>query len=86
MFGLASKLLAQIDVLSAAPILLDPKQLSLDNPQLEHAIDALNESYTPIPHEILLPLIDQLGPPIDKYPRDYQLAQALLAYARNPDG
>jgi HEAT repeat protein len=84
-FGLAPKLLAQIDALSAAPILLDPKQLSLDNPQLEHTIDALNESRTSIPPEILLPLIDQLGPLIDEYPRESQLAQALFAYARNPD-
>jgi hypothetical protein len=85
MFGRAPKLLAQIDALSAAPILLDPKQLSLDNPQLEHVIDALNESRTPIPRETLLPLIDQLEPLSDQYSRACQLAQALFAYARNPD-
>jgi hypothetical protein len=84
-FGLAPKLLAQIDPISAAPILLDPKQFSLDNPQLQQVIEALNESRTPIPREILLPLIDQLEPLIDKHPRDSQLAHALFAYARNPD-
>jgi hypothetical protein len=84
-FGLAPKLLAQIDALSAAPILLDPEQLSIDNAQLQHVIEALNDSRTPIPHEILLPLIDQLEPLIDKYPRDSQFAQALFAYARNAD-
>jgi hypothetical protein len=84
-FGYAPKLLAQIDAVSAAPILLEPKQISPDNPQLRQVMEALNESRTAIPHEILLPLIDRLEALIDKYPHDYQLAVALFAYARNPD-
>jgi hypothetical protein len=84
-FGSAPKLLVQIDAVAAAPILLDPKVLSLDNPQLRHVIEALNESRIPIPREILLPLISQLEPLVETYPHDSQLAEALLAYARNPD-
>jgi len=84
-FGYAPKLVAQIDAVSAASILLDAKVLSLDNPLLERVIEALNESQIPIPHEILLPLIAQLEPVAHEHPRDSQLAEALLAYARNPD-
>jgi HEAT repeat protein len=90
--GMAPKLIAQIDAVSAAPILVDPKQLSPDNPNLLQALEVLNESRIPIPLELLLPLIDQLGSLVDqpeslavKYVLGYQLAAALFAYARNPD-
>jgi HEAT repeat protein len=82
-FEYAAKLLAEIDSVSAAPILLGA--LSLDNPQLRYVLEALNERRIPIPHKTLLPLIAELEPLVDMHPRDYEFAEALLAYARNPD-
>jgi hypothetical protein len=84
-FGYAPKLLAQIDALHATPILMEPGHFTLDNPQLRHVIDALNQAHSPIPHDVLLPLIAQLEPLVERYPRNYEMSAALYAYARNPD-
>jgi hypothetical protein len=72
--GRAPALLMQIDPQYAAPILLSPERLSLENPQLRYVFDALNEAHARIPHNILLPLIGQLEPLSAQYPRDYELA------------
>lgn len=84
-FGQAPRLLAQIDAKYATAILLAPEQFSLDNPQLRHVIAALNETRSPIPHDLLLPLIAKLEPLTKEYRRSQELAEVLLAYAHNPD-
>jgi hypothetical protein len=82
----APGLLVRIDAQYATRTLLSPDHLSLDNPGLRYVIAALNDAGSPIPHASLLPLIDQLEPLAGEYRRSSELNEALLAYARNPDG
>jgi hypothetical protein len=82
--GAAHRLLAQIDPVAAAPVLLGAEHFSLGNPRLGSVIEALNDSRTLISREILRPLMAQLEPLADGYPRCFELGEALLAYASNP--
>ena len=83
--GYAPRLLLQIDRDRALPLLLSPRSLSLENGQLEYVLRALNEVACPIPHSLLLPLLDQLEPIADTHPHTNEFGQALAAYANNPD-
>jgi len=83
--GQAPKLLLEIDAGWATPILLSPAHFSLSNPQLHYILAALNQANIPIPHSLLLSLIDELEAPVDKHLRGREIAEALLAYALNSD-
>lgn len=83
--GQAPKLLLEIDASWATPILLSSEHFSLSNPQLPYILAALNQANTPIPHSLLLPLIDELEALADKFLRGREIAEALLAYAWNSD-
>jgi hypothetical protein len=83
--GQAPKLLLEIDASWAAPILLSPEHFSLSNPQLHFILAALNQANAPIPHSLLLPLIDALEVLVDKHLEGREIAEALLAYAQNSD-
>lgn len=81
----APALLLRIDSGRALPILLSAEYFSVDNRELHHIVEALNAAGHRIPHERLLPLIEQLKPLIADHPYNYSYAAALSAYARNPD-
>lgn len=83
--GEAPVLLLEIDQDKAPPILLSEKYFTITNRELHYIIEALNESGEIIPHDKLLPLLKDLKPRIAEYPFDYQYAEALKAYAHNPD-
>jgi hypothetical protein len=81
----APRILIRIDRERAIPKLLSPELLSIDNPQLQEVLAALNLARHPIPHARLFPLMRQLEPIVDRYPGDYQFGAALVSYACNPD-
>lgn len=83
--GTAPELLLVIETDRALPILLSPEYFTVENAQVHYIIRALNVAGHKIPHETLLPFLDAVKPLIDKYPHDYEYAEALAAYARNPD-
>jgi HEAT repeat protein len=85
MDGYVPSLLAWIDFERALQLFLAPSCLSLDNPQLEYVLEELNCARHPIPHELLLPLIEHLEPRANEYKRASQLGQALIAYGIHPD-
>jgi hypothetical protein len=77
------KMLVYLDRERTLALLLSPAYLSLENPNLENILQLLNCSGKRIPHEILLPLIDQLEPVIAEGRRKFEFGQALTAYALN---
>ena len=83
--GHAPRILLRIDRERAIPLLLAAKCLSPANPNLEHILRALNDAHYQIPHRLLLPLLTKLdsrsGMPAVARP----FAQALIAYANNPE-
>ncbi|QDU82009.1 hypothetical protein Pla110_37610 [Polystyrenella longa] len=83
--GEAPRLLLDIDTDKAVPILLSSNYFTIENSQLHYIIMALNEAEYQIPRVQLLPLMNQLKHNVDKYPHDYEYAEALHAYAFNPD-
>lgn len=83
--GTAPELLLTIDTDRAMPILLSPEYFTIENKEVHYIIRALNAAGHKIPHDILLPFLKAVRPLIDKYPHDYDYAEALMAYAHNPD-
>ena len=83
--GTAPELLLTIDADRAMEILLSSEYFTIENKQVQYIIRALNGSGHRIPHETLLPFLKAMKPYIGNYPYDYEYAQALLAYANNPD-
>lgn len=83
--GDAPQLMLAINQERAIPVMLSDKFFTHQNEELHYIVRAFNEADVPIPHGKLLPLIDVLQPLVETYPHDYQLATALIAYARNPD-
>jgi len=83
--GRAPELLLLIDQERALPLLLSAEYFSTTNCQLQYILSALNRVEHPIPHDKLLPLLDKLAPLANEYPHSYAYAEALIAFARNPD-
>lgn len=86
----AAWLLLQLDRERAATILLSERVLTPSNPELEAVLEACNRAALPIPHAQLLPLLAVLSTLADANGEDSgqrwaELADALEAYARNPD-
>ncbi len=81
----AAKTLLKIDAGRALPILLSPEVFSVENRKLFRLIRAVNESGQQIPHDVLLPFLETVKPLSDKFPHDNEYAEALRAYANNPD-
>ncbi len=86
LMGHAPRLLLRIDQERAVPLLLAPACLTLENPNLDQVLKALNyTAHYPIPRELILPLLEKLEPLAGNYPQSYQFREALVAYANNPD-
>ena len=83
--GDAPFLLIDIDSEKARSVLLSDQYFSIENRNLHDIIRALNVREFSIPHPQLLPLLKALEPKCTEYPFSYQYAEALIAYARNPD-
>jgi HEAT repeat protein len=83
--GAAPELLLAIDKDRAMPILLSPEFFTIRNEEVHYIIRALNAAGHAIPHDTLLPFLKAVKPLINDYPHDYEYAEALLAYAKNPD-
>lgn len=84
-FGRAPQLLLKINTDRALPVLLSQEYFTTENRKLRYIIKALNVAGHRIPHEQLLPLLRSEQLLIDEYPRYYNYAEALIAYAHNPD-
>jgi hypothetical protein len=84
-FGKPPILLLAIDTDRAIPVLLSVPYFTIENSQLHYILRALNRNHIKIPQDKLLPLLAQLKGSADKYPHDYEYAEALIAYGRNPD-
>ena len=83
--GNAPVLLLAIDTQRAMSVLLSPDFFTVNNRRVHYIIKALNAAGRLIPHDTLLPFIQTVKPLSGQYPHDYEYAEALLAYARNPD-
>jgi HEAT repeat protein len=83
--GDAPKLLLRIDAHRALSVLLSPAYFTAENSELHSILHALNASRCKISHDRLLPLLAKVKPLSDRHPHDYQYAEALRAYAHNPD-
>jgi len=83
--GTAPELLLAIDNDRAKPVLLSPEYFSVENDEVHYIIRALNAAGQKIPHDTLLPFLKTVKPFVDKYPHDYDYAEALMAYSHNPD-
>jgi Domain of unknown function (DUF4375)/HEAT repeats len=83
--GNAPKLLLAIDPSRALPVLLSPEHFTESNRQVHYILKALNEDDHKIPHDKLLPFLKAVQPLSEKYPHDYNYAEALKAYAHHPD-
>lgn len=83
--GHAPRVLLAIDTKRALPVLLSPECFTPGNERVHYIIRALNESGQRIPHDVLLPFIEAVRPLVADYPHDYDYAEALKAYAINPD-
>jgi HEAT repeat protein len=84
--GMAPKLLLAIDDDRAASVLLSPEHFTIENRRLHRVLKALNQAGCRVPHERLFPYLKAVKPLADRYPHDYGYAEALKAYAYNPDG
>jgi hypothetical protein len=74
-----AEVLAEIDIGRAAPILEGPAYFNAANPQLHGVLESLNRDDVKVPLAILLPLMKDIES------HEWEYAQALLLYARNPD-
>lgn len=83
--GTAPVLLLAINAERAIPILLSPQYFTSGNRELHYILRALNFDSYQIPHDKLLPLLDELKLLADKYPYDDGYAEALVAYGNHPD-
>jgi HEAT repeat protein len=83
--GTAPELMLAIATDRALPILLSPEYFTVQNGQVHYIIRALNASGHKIPRETLLPFLHAVKRLVDKFPHDYEYAEALRAYAHNPD-
>ncbi|MDX1930765.1 MAG: DUF4375 domain-containing protein [Pirellulaceae bacterium] len=83
--GRAPKLLLTMDAERAITTLLSPSYFNIANKQVHYILRALNAAGCTIPHETLLPFLNAVKPLSGQYPYEYSYAEALLAYARNPD-
>jgi HEAT repeat protein len=81
----APDVLLAIDAERAMRELLSPKFLTIHCDHLQNVLKALNESEQKLPRAKLMNLLEQLKPLGRAYPYNYAYAEALLAYARNPD-
>ena len=71
-----SRLLLAIDAPRAFPILLSPEYLTPENEKVHYILKALNGTVDKIPHEKLLPILSTVQPLSDKYPHNYEYAEA----------
>lgn len=83
--GTAPELLLAIDTDRAMPVLFSTEYFTINNKMVHYIIRALNVSGHKVPHDILLPFINTVKPMISRYPHAYDYAEALVAYAHNPD-
>lgn len=83
--GESPALLLAIDSARAIPVLLSPQYFTTQNSQLHYILRALNNQGYKVPHDKLLPLLADLKPRAEKYPHDYDYAECLIAYGRNPN-
>jgi HEAT repeat protein len=83
--GTAPELLLVIDTDRSMPVLLSPEYFNVENAEVHYIIRALNAAGHKIPHDTLLPFLKTVKELVDKYPHDYDYAEALMAYAHNPD-
>jgi len=81
----APELLLAIDTDRALPVLLSPEYFSIKNEEVHYIIRALTAAGQKISHDTLLPFLKAVKPLVNKYPHDYDYAEALKAYAHNPD-
>ena len=82
--GHAPELLLRIDIERAEPILLSRAFFTARNPQLAYIIRSLNRADRKVPHPLLLPLLDELHG-AENFRHELGYAEALIAYALNPD-
>ena len=82
---LVVQLLISIDTQSALELLLSAKYVNSQYTHLARLLAAFNKSKRRLDHSILLPLVEELAQLTMKYPHDAQFAQALIAFALNPD-
>jgi hypothetical protein len=83
--GHPPRVLLAIDTKRALPVLLSPEYFTPGKRKVHYIIRALNEAGQGIPHDILVPFIEAVRPVAADYPHDYEYAEALKAYAYNPD-
>lgn len=83
--GDAPKIMLTINREHATAAILSPERFTPQNKRLHYNIQALNDADCLIPHDQLLPLLQELEPLSDKYPHSYEYAAALVAYAHHPD-
>ncbi len=83
--GEAPALLLAIDEKRALPVLLSPEYFTPENDELFGIIEVLNQTGHEIPHDLLLPLLEKLKPLANEFPHDMAYAEALRAYASQPD-
>jgi hypothetical protein len=81
----ASKLLLQLDREKARQFFLSDAQLSLESASLHENLRVLNDAGIPVPRERVVALIASLEGIELKYPRKYQLAEALRALGKHQD-
>ena len=81
----APQLLLAIDRKRAVPVLLSARFLSPDNVEVRSIIRALNGAEVPVPHDVLLPFMEAVRTRLDETRWQGVYADALKAYARNPD-
>ncbi len=81
----APRVLLAMDAERALPILLSPEHFTVENRAVCDILCALNMVGCKIPHEKLLPFIAAVKPLSGEYPHGREYAEALTAYASNPD-
>ncbi|MFA8020939.1 DMP19 family protein [Bremerella cremea] len=81
----AEELMLQIDADRAVATLVTKDNLQPDNLTTADALGALNDHEIKIPHEILLPLIEEAKASIDEERMYWVYLAAVQAYANNPD-
>ena len=81
----APKLLLEIDPDQALKVLLSAEYFSSENRKVHYIIRALTAARQKIRHDTLLPFLESVKPVANQYPYYYHYAEALKAYACNPD-
>lgn len=78
-------LLLKIDSSQALPLLLSDKHFSTARKQTYEILSALNDAQIQIPHEVLLPYLQEIPALANNYSHCRAYGEALIAYANHPD-